>query len=44
MSGPAHIGLGKQAGPLKVEIWWPGGGSQTVDVATVDRVIEIRQQ
>jgi hypothetical protein len=44
VSGPAHIGLGKQTGPLKLEILWPGGGSQTVDVATVDRVIEFRQK
>jgi hypothetical protein len=41
---PTHIGLGARSGPIRVDIRWPDGASQVVNVTAVDRVVEVRQQ
>jgi hypothetical protein len=41
---PTHFGLGNRAAPFTLEIVWPGGQSQSVNVTAVDRLVEIRQQ
>jgi hypothetical protein len=42
--GPTHFGLGARVGPVRVDIRWPDGASQVVNVTAVDRVVEVRQQ
>jgi hypothetical protein len=38
-----HVGLGKHAGPVEVEVTWPNGETTKHAVEGVDRVVEIRQ-
>lgn len=37
-----HFGLGAHAGPVRLEVRWPGGGRQTVDTP-VDRTVTVKQ-
>ncbi len=37
-----HFGLGDSAGPVVLEITWPGGRKQTVEGVAVDRQVAIR--
>jgi len=36
-----HFGLGKHSAPVNLEILWPGGRMQTVQVTRVDRVVDV---
>lgn len=37
-----HFGLGDTKGPVDVEIYWPGVGTQIVKDVKIDRVVEVR--
>ena len=37
-----HFGLGTHAGPVTLEILWPGGAKQTVPNVAIDRVAAVR--
>jgi hypothetical protein len=37
-----HFGLGANAGPVRVEVLWPGGLSLTMDEVMVDRLLTVR--
>jgi hypothetical protein len=39
-----HIGLGREPGPVRIEITWPDGARQVVETTEVDRLLEIRQE
>jgi len=39
-----HFGLGKSSDPVQVEVQWPSGMKQVVDVVKVDRLIEIKER
>jgi hypothetical protein len=39
----AHFGLGGNAGPVEVEVTWPSGIRQTVEVPAADTVVTITQ-
>ncbi|MEQ1568934.1 MAG: CRTAC1 family protein, partial [Myxococcota bacterium] len=36
-----HFGLGQDSGPVRVEITWPGGATQTVADVPIDRLVRI---
>lgn len=36
-----HFGLGEHEAPIKLEILWPGGKSQTIEQVGIDRVVTI---
>src|SRR5262249_30030372 len=39
-----HIGVGKSARPVKLEIWWPTSATrQTFNNVTVDQFLEIKE-
>ncbi len=40
---PVHFGLGRSSDPLRVQINWPSGIEQTVDVTDLDRVVSVRE-
>ncbi|MHC4550824.1 MAG: CRTAC1 family protein [Planctomycetota bacterium] len=39
-----HVGLGKHAGPVTLEVTWPNGDEAEFTVDQVDQVVEIRQE
>ena len=39
-----HFGLGEQAGPVRVEVRWPSGTTQTVENVKANQVLEITER
>jgi hypothetical protein len=39
-----YFGLGKETGPLTMEIAWPGGKTQTIQDVSIDRLLVVDRQ
>ena len=40
---PLHFGLGRSPGPLEIEIHWPSGIDQTVEIVDLNRVVIVKE-
>ena len=40
---PVHFGLGRSPGPREIEIHWPSGIDQTVEITDLDRIVTVSE-